>query len=52
MSYGPEYHGGFTVTFMVDDHTETGRIVKVRMDAQTLRRIADKAASVEEAEEG
>ena len=47
-SYGPDRHG-FTVTFMVDDNTESGRLVKVRMDAQQLRRIADNAASVEEA---
>lgn len=50
MSYGPDRHG-FTVTFIVDDHTDSGRVVKVRMDAQQLRRIADRAAAVEEAEE-
>lgn len=49
MSYGPDRHG-FTVTFIVDDHTDSGRVVKVRMDAQQLRRIADRAAAVEEAE--
>jgi hypothetical protein len=51
LSYGPDRHG-FTVTFQVDDHTDSYRTVKVRMDAQTLRRIADRAAATEEAGEG
>lgn len=50
LSYGPD-RDGFTVTFRVDDHTDSGRTVKIRMDAQTLRRIADRAEATEEAEE-
>jgi hypothetical protein len=50
-SYGPTYVDGkivgFHVNLKIDDHTESGRLVEIPMDAQTLRRMAELAEKSE-----